>query len=130
MEALGRMIYAAVSGGLFFGFSMGNVGGFVFSHLLFVDDTLIFCSSTPVHLRHLCCLFLCFEVTSSLNINLAKSKLVPVVNIEHVERLARILGCGVSSFPVNYLSLPLGASYNAKHTWDSVIEKIERLLAS
>jgi hypothetical protein len=32
MEALGRMIYAAVSGRLLVGFSMGNAGVFVFSH--------------------------------------------------------------------------------------------------
>jgi hypothetical protein len=31
MEALGRMIYAAVSGRLLSGFSVGNNGGFVFS---------------------------------------------------------------------------------------------------
>jgi hypothetical protein len=42
MEALSRMISAAVSGGLLEGFKVGNAA---FSHLLFVDDTLIFCSA-------------------------------------------------------------------------------------
>jgi hypothetical protein len=40
IEALGRMISAAMSGGLLFTFSVGT--GIDFSHLLFVDDTLIF----------------------------------------------------------------------------------------
>lgn len=51
-------------------------------------------------------------------------------NIEHVERLAGILGCGVSSLPMKYLGLPLGVSYKAKHIWNGVIEKIEYWLAS
>lgn len=47
-----------------------------------------------------------------------------------VTGLAWILGCGVSSLPLQYLGLPLGASYKAKHIWDGVIEKVERCLAS
>jgi len=42
-----------------------------------------------------------------------------------VERLAGLLGCWVSTLPVKYLSLPLRASYKAKHIWDDVNEKIE-----
>jgi hypothetical protein len=42
MEALSRMISAAVSGGLLEGFKIGDAD---FSHLLFADDTLIFCSA-------------------------------------------------------------------------------------
>jgi hypothetical protein len=52
MEALGRMISTIVSGGLLAGYSVGNFGGLVFSHLLFADDTLIFCGAYPAHLRH------------------------------------------------------------------------------
>jgi hypothetical protein len=44
--------------------------------------------------------------------------------------LAGILGCGVASLPLKYLGLLLGASYNAKHIWDGITEKIERWLAS
>jgi len=50
MEALGRMISAAVSGGLLFGFSMGTKTDI--SHLLFADDTLVFCGTDPIHLRN------------------------------------------------------------------------------
>jgi hypothetical protein len=53
-----------------------------------------------------------------------------VGNVDNVDRLARILGCGVSSLLLQYLGLPLGASFKAKHIWDSVIEKIEHRLAS
>jgi hypothetical protein len=42
MEILSIMSSAAVSGGLLFGVSVGNVGGIEFSYLLFVGDTLTF----------------------------------------------------------------------------------------
>jgi hypothetical protein len=105
MEALGRMLSAAVSGGLLDGFSVGSVA---FSHLLFADDTLIFCDASSAHLRHLRSLFLCFEAASGLKVNLAKSELVPVGNVSQVGRLARILGCGVSTLPVKYLGFRWG----------------------
>ncbi|XP_059446565.1 uncharacterized protein LOC132178130 [Corylus avellana] len=83
----------------------------------------------PAQLRYLRSLFLLFEAASGLKVNLAKSVLIPVGNVEQVGRLAGILGCGVASLPVKYLGLPLGASYKAKHIWDGVIEKIKRRLA-
>jgi hypothetical protein len=95
------------------------------SHLLFADDTLIFCKANQEHIHYMCALFLCFEVVSGLKINLAKSKLVLVGNVNNVDGLANILGCGVSSLPLKYLGLLLGAPFKAKSIWDGVIEKIE-----
>jgi hypothetical protein len=81
-------------------------------------------------LSYLRILFLLFEATLGLKVNLAKSKLISMGNIELVGRLAGILGCGVSTLLVKYLGLLLGASYKAKHIWDGVLEKIEYWLAS
>jgi hypothetical protein len=78
-------------------------------------------------LSYLRILFLLFEATLGLKVNLAKSKLISMGNIELVGRLAGILGCGVSTLLVKYLGLLLGASYKAKHIWDGVVEK-ERTL--
>jgi hypothetical protein len=75
-------------------------------------------------------LFLFFEVDSGLKINLAKSMLVPVGNVVNMDDLAGILGCGVSSLPLKYLGLLLGAPFKAKFIWDDVVGKIERWLAS
>lgn len=44
-----------------------------------------------------------------LKISFSKSEIVPVCNIGDVEGLARILGCGVVSFLMKYLGLPLHA---------------------
>jgi hypothetical protein len=89
-----------------------------------LDDTWIFCGANLEHLHHLCCLFLCFKVVSSLKINLVKSELVPVGNVNNVEDLVCILGCRVSSLTMKYLGFPLGASYKAKSFRDGVVEKI------
>jgi hypothetical protein len=63
-------------------------------------------------------------------VNLAKLTLIPMGNVEQVDSLACILGCGVATLLLKYLGLPLGASFKAKHIWDGVIEKIEHWLAS
>jgi len=75
MEALTRMIFVAVSGGLLEGFIVGNA---TFSHLLFVDDTLIFYNARPSQLRYLRSFFLLFEVASGLKVNL---ELIHVGNV-------------------------------------------------
>jgi hypothetical protein len=127
MEALSCMISTAVSVGLLEGFKVGNAD---FSHLLFADDTLIFCSAHSSQLRHLRSLFLLFEAASGLKVNLAKSNLIPVGNVDQVERLSDLLGCGIASLPAKYLGIPLRASYKSIHIWDGVVEKIEHRLAS
>ena len=49
MEALSRMLDVAASAGEFSGFSVGSTTGqlVMVSHLLFADDTLIFCDAEP-----------------------------------------------------------------------------------
>jgi hypothetical protein len=64
------------------------VGSAAFSHLLFVDDALMFYDALPAYLRHLLRLFMCFEVASGLKVNFAKPKLLPVGNVTQVGRLA------------------------------------------
>lgn len=99
------------------------------SHLLFADDTLIFCGSDPYHIRYSRCVFLYFKVVSRLKINLAKLELVPIGDVINVDRLALIPRCKVSNLPMKYLGTPLGASLRAKSIWDAIIEKMERRLA-
>jgi hypothetical protein len=130
MEALSKMITTTVDRGFLPCFFVGSrPPGVNISHL-FADDTLVFCGANPNHLRHLRVLLLFFKIVSGLKVNLAKSILVPVGNVDTMVELTSILGCGTSSLPVKNLGIPLGASYKAKSIWDVIVEKMERRLAS
>uniref|UniRef100_A0A2N9FWW1 Reverse transcriptase domain-containing protein n=1 Tax=Fagus sylvatica TaxID=28930 RepID=A0A2N9FWW1_FAGSY len=131
MEALSRMTEKAVGASCISRFSVGNVSTqpLVISHLLFADDTLIFCEAHPYQITQLGHILTWFEAISDLKVNLGKSKLVPVGNVPNIEVLAGILGCKTHSLPMTYLGLPLGAKYKAKAIWNAVIEKLERRLA-
>jgi hypothetical protein len=68
MEALSRIMDRAICGGLFSGFMVGSPQDHQvwISHLLFADDTLIFCDADPIKLEHLRSVFLWFEAVSGL----------------------------------------------------------------
>jgi hypothetical protein len=68
-------------------------------------------------------LLICFELVSGLKVNLAKSILVPVGEVSNVGALAEVLGCEVGS-------LPLGSRFKDKTSWNGVVEKSIRTLAS
>ena len=80
-------------------------------------------------MAHLWGIFILFEVTSGLKVNLAKSVLILEGNVQQVDSLVSILGCEVATLPVEYLGLSLGAAHNATHISDGVIEKIEQCMA-
>jgi hypothetical protein len=132
MEAFSRMMDKASGAGCISGFSVGNAGPqpLVISHLLFADDTLIFCDKNPDQIQFLGDLLTWFEAISGLKINLGKSEMVPIGEVPHLEDLAGILGCKTRILPMHYLGLPLGAKFKAKAIWNRIFEKLEHLLAS
>ena len=99
------------------------------SHLLFVDDTIIFSEARKEHLTSLSWILAWFKAASGLRINLAKSELITVEEVEDIEEMAVELGCRVGSLPTVYLGLPLGAHHKALSMWDGVEEKMRRRLA-
>jgi hypothetical protein len=70
MEDLSKMIIVTVDRGLLSSFYVGfRLSAVVnISHLLFANDTLVFCGANPVHLRYLRVLFLCFEAVFGLRL--------------------------------------------------------------
>jgi hypothetical protein len=109
MEAFSRMLGAFTERGLISGFSVGSSGQVRVnvSHLLFADDTLVFCGANSSQIRHLGALLVCFEAAAGLKVNLSKSILIPVGNVENVGQLAGLLGCGFGEVPLKYLGLLL-----------------------
>ena len=78
MEALSRLLDRAVREGLCSGFTVGKSDetSLMVSHLLFADDTLIFCDADSDQISKLRYVFSWFEVCSGLKINLSKSEIV------------------------------------------------------
>ena len=82
-------------------------------HLLFVDDTLVFCSDSREQLALLSWILLWFEALFGLKINLEKSTILLVGNVENLEDLALDLGCKTRTLPTTYLGLPLELKRNS-----------------
>ena len=93
------------------------------------DDTLIFCGVNLEQIWHLKSVLVWFQIVSGLKINLGKSKLASIGDVQNVETLASILRCKVALLPMTYLGLPLGATFKAKAVWTGVLEKMEWQLA-
>jgi hypothetical protein len=131
MEAFSRMLGAFSSRGLISGFSVGSSESdrVIVSHLLFADDTLIFCGATTSQIRHIGALLVCFEAVAGLKVNFSKSALVPVGPLDNVGQLAGLLGCRSSEVPLKYLGLLLGASFKLKAMWVGLEDLMSRRLA-
>ncbi|RVW30881.1 Retrovirus-related Pol polyprotein from transposon TNT 1-94 [Vitis vinifera] len=62
------------------------------AHLLFADDTIVFCEAKKEYLTNLSWILFWFEAASGLRINLAKSEIIPVGEVQGIEELAMELG--------------------------------------
>ncbi|RVW90281.1 hypothetical protein CK203_036761 [Vitis vinifera] len=79
MEVFSSMLRRAISGGYLSGWRVsGRRGeGLQISHLLFEDDTLVFCEESSNQMTYLSWLLIWFEACSGLRINLEKSEMIP-----------------------------------------------------
>ena len=87
------------------------------SHLFFVDDTLIFCDASKESLEYLSWVFLWFDACSNLKINLEKSDLIPVGDVQIMEEYAKVLGCKVGTLP---------STYKTSRIWEWVEERFQK----
>lgn len=87
----------------------GYDGGIDISHFLSANETSIFYGADPYPPS--------FVLFVLMFWNCLRFELVLVDNVNNVEGLARILGYRVSSLPMKYLGLLLGASFKAKSLW-------------
>ena len=98
-------------------------------HLLFADNTLIFCKANSDHLRYLSWVFLWFGAIFGLKVNRDKSEAIPIGRIESLEDVVLVMGCRVVKLPTFYLGLPLGASFKSLRVWDAVKERSRKRLS-
>ncbi|RVW54250.1 LINE-1 reverse transcriptase-like [Vitis vinifera] len=101
MEVLSVLIRRAMEGGFISGCKIQRDRGrpVHIAHLLFADDTIVFSAS-------------------GLRINLAKSEVIPVGEVQRIEEMAVELGCRVGQLSSVYLGLPLGVPNKAAYGWD------------
>ncbi len=65
------------------------------SHLLFADDTIVFCDAVPEQVMHIKKVLSCFEAVTGLRVNLTKSEMVPVGVVDSMPSLANLLCCRI-----------------------------------
>ena len=131
MERLSRLISRAVEEGFLSSCRFGGRSreGLVVSHLLFADDTILFCDTDLDQMAYLSWLLMWFEAILGLKINLSKSEIILVGGVTNVESLARKLGCRIGALPTSYLGLPLGAPHNSVSVWDVIEERFRKRLS-
>ena len=132
MEALSCLINRAVDGNYLSGLRVANGRGedLSISHLLYADDTLIFCEDDLEQLKFLSWILMWFEAMSGLKIYLAKREIIPIGPVNNLVELALELGCNIGSFPTSYLGLPLGAKHKTLGAWDSIEERYRKRLVA
>ena len=85
MEVFSILIDKAIRGSYLAGYNFRNSFSEVIniSHLLFVDDTLVFCKDSEDEMLYLRWILLYFEALSRLRINLDKSAILPVGKVDY-----------------------------------------------
>ena len=127
-DVLSRMLMRAEERNMMEGFRVGRNRTRV-SHLQFADDNIFFSNSREEELQTLKSLLLVFGHISRLKVNLNKSSIYGInLDQAHFSRLAVMLDCRASGWPILYLGLPLGGNPKACGFWDPVIERISSRL--
>ena len=93
MEVLSRILKKTEEGGLIQGFHVGpvNSSGIHVSHLLFVDDTILFCDISREQSLSIRLVLSCFQAFTGLKVNVGKSEIVPIGEVCNIQSLANIL---------------------------------------
>jgi hypothetical protein len=78
MEVLSRMLRRSVERGFIKGFQVGREvhSSVCVSHLLYADDTILFCDAHPEQLLYIRMVLTCFEAVTGLKVNMTKSEMV------------------------------------------------------
>ena len=62
----------------------------------------------------------CFQVFTGLKVNVGKSEIVPVGEVNNLDALVNILHCRVGSLLMKYLGMPLGTSFKTASIWNPI----------
>ena len=107
---------------------MNSIGVHI-SHLLFANNTILFCNASGEQLLSIRLALSCFQVFTSLKVNVGKSEIIPIREVNNLDALANILSCRVGSLPMKYLGMPLGTSFKTASIWNPILEMEKKLSA-
>ena len=132
MEVFSLLVDKAVVGGFLTRYTLkgSNGASMNVSHLLFANDTLIFCRDSIDQVANVSWILLWFEALSGLQVNLEKSVIFPMGAVENIVQLVEELGCRVGTLPSTYLGLPLGLRQNSSRAWEGIEDKFRRRLSA
>ena len=107
MEVLSRLLKKTEECNLIRGFHVGSVNsvGVRISHLLFADDTILFCDASREQLLSTRLVLSCFQAFTGLKVNIGKSEIVPFGEVNNLDALANIIQYRVGSLPMKYLGM-------------------------
>uniref|UniRef100_A0A2N9HQ79 Reverse transcriptase domain-containing protein n=1 Tax=Fagus sylvatica TaxID=28930 RepID=A0A2N9HQ79_FAGSY len=131
MEAFSKLMQKAEEEKYIRGFEIRgrNQEPMQITHLCYADDTILFCEPVLEQVGYVKCTLLCFEAASGLKVNLSKSEMVQIGQVSNLTNLVALLECKISTVPMKYLGMPLGARFKSKLIWDPILEKLGRKLA-
>ncbi|XP_075083498.1 uncharacterized protein LOC142167239 [Nicotiana tabacum] len=121
MEGLTKMLVKAKEMNWIHGFQVGRnpANSVIVSHLLYADDTLIFCGAERLQVSHLNLTLLIFESISGLHINMLKSTIYPVNEYLSMDGRLTLISSVLDSTPTYCMSLyPMPSS---------VLKQLDRL---
>ena len=98
------------------------------SHLLFTNDTILFCDASREQMISIRLVLTCFQAFTGLKVNVGKSEIVPIGEVSNIQTLANILQCRVGSLPMIYFGMPLGTLYKTTSIWNPILERMEKKL--
>ena len=131
MEVLSRLLKKTEECNLIQGFQVGSMNsvGVCISHMLFANDTILICDASREQLLSIRLVLSCFQAFMGLKVNVGKSEIIPVGEVNNLDALANILHCRAGSLPMKYLGTPLGTSFKTASIWNPILEKMEKKLS-
>ena len=130
IEVLSLVIQKATALGCWEGVEITK-GGAKLTHLQYADDTIIFCPPKIEQLLNIKKTLITFQLASGLQINFHKISLHGINTDDDWLRIAaNTLLCKTDGLPFTYLGLPIGGRAARISTWDPIITRIERKLAT
>ncbi|CAN0838702.1 LINE-1 retrotransposable element ORF2 protein [Linum grandiflorum] len=94
------------------------------THLLYADDSILFCDASIHQVRSIMAALIVFQTITGLKVNLHKSSIAVVGQVDDPQGFADALGCRLESFPSTYLGLPLGARAANVALWNPMIARV------